>query len=121
MDKIEEPLEEKGQLEFLLETQGDQVYIFPFLLNKTFNEQPFKEDQRLYSVNFGYPIQDTYLISIDLNDKFEIAELPANKKYSLPNNAGLFSVSYKEAEGQLNCNFMFQLNQYSFDEKAYEY
>ena len=117
--KRDEPLKESGTIDISIDAQGDALYLYPFLLNDTYIENPFKKEQRQYAINFGYPIQDTYLLKIDLNGIFEVEELPTNKKYNLPDNLGGIAVSYSVNQDILECSFSLNMRAYQFPASAY--
>jgi len=119
MLSVDEPVREEAIVEASLDIQGEAAYFKPFFLNKTFEKNPFNEEKRQYPIDFGYPINDTYLIKVDLKDIFEIKELPQNKKYSLPNNSGQFVVSYTYKEGILECQFNLQIKGFRFGAEDY--
>lgn len=54
-----------------------KMYIKPlFFLNSSYN--PFKQEERLYPVDFGFPKQDRYSISISIPAGFVVESVPAS-------------------------------------------
>jgi len=116
---LEKPL--KIDYDIALETEliGDKVYINPYFFNTYFSENPFKSDERNFPINFGYPITTTYLMSIDLEDKYTVEQLPENKTLNLFDNIGQCTVIYTENNGKINIRFSFQLTESNFIADAY--
>ena len=115
----DEALKERGAVSIDLDAQGAQVYFNPFVLNTTFDENPFKRTKRQYPINLGHSLTDTYTIKIDLNNVFEVEELPNNTTYKLADNAGSFSIVYTRNEQILECSFTLKLNYYHYSAEAY--
>ncbi|WP_339698637.1 transglutaminase-like domain-containing protein [uncultured Marixanthomonas sp.] len=116
---LEKPL--KIDYDIALETEliGDKVYINPYFFNTYFSENPFKSDERNFPINFGYPITTTYLMSIDLEDKYTVEQLPENKTLNLFDNIGQCTVIYTENNGKINIRFSFQLTESNFIADVY--
>ena len=54
-----------------------KMYIKPmFFLNSSYN--PFKQEERLYPVDFGFPKQERYIISISIPAGFVVESVPAS-------------------------------------------
>jgi hypothetical protein len=73
---------------------GGVIYLDPFIANKL-AENPFKLEKREYPVDFGSPQEDTYMLSLELPESYEVEELPKTLAVGLPGNAGryVYSVS----------------------------
>ncbi len=102
------------------ELTGNKVYLSPFFLQTFYDENPFKLDERSYPVDFGFPIAQTFLMSLDLNNQYTIAEVPQNTIVKLPENAGECSVVYGTTAGKLSIRFSLKLNQYYFTPEKYK-
>lgn len=89
-----------------VEVIGDKLYFSPMLFfARTTN--PFKQEKREYPVDFVYPNQDKYIISLTIPDNYSVEFLPESKSVSLPNNMANFKyvVSMNEKKMQLQCTF----------------
>lgn len=118
-DTPEEPYKEKYEFSLYEQKVGDQLYLFPFLMNTWFAENPFSEKTRTYPIDFGYPVMNNYLVSIDLKDQYEIVKVPENKILKLPNNDGELSVVYDVSGTKINVRLSVKLNTTSYSTEAY--
>ena len=62
---------------------GNTVYLNPFLF-KFFSENPFKLQERSYPIDFGYKDTYIYKIKINIDDSYNILEIPENVNLALP-------------------------------------
>lgn len=119
INAIEKPLKESYSVAIEPETVGDKVILYPFF-NKTYiSENPFKMKERSYPMDFGYPFSNTYLISIDLGNVYEIEQLPKSRTIKLPNDDGECLVTYVSEDNKINIRFNMKLNAYRFPSDAY--
>ncbi len=118
--KIEKPLKENYNISIEPEKVGDKVILYPFF-NKTYlNENPFKMKERSYPIDFGFPFSNTYLVSIDLGNTYEVEQLPTSRSIKLPNDDGEGSVTYVAEGSKINIRFNMKLNTYRFPSDAYQ-
>ncbi|UFH53680.1 DUF3857 domain-containing protein [Spirosoma sp. KNUC1025] len=69
---------------------GDRLYLHPMLTEaRTVN--PFKEEQRLYPVDFGVLIEETFMASYTLPKGFQVEEMPKPAIVTLPEGTGRFT------------------------------
>jgi hypothetical protein len=71
---------------------GNQIYLNPFL-NDIMIENPFKSEKREYPVDFGHPVEWTYLSKITIPEGYTPDEMPQSKIYAMPGNAAKFVYS----------------------------
>ena len=116
---LEEPIKVNYDVTLEAESVGDKVYINPYFFETYFTENPFTAETRQFPINFGYPITNTYLIQIDLSDKYEVEQLPKNKTLNLFDNIGNCTVIYTESNGKINIRYSFKLTEYNFTADAY--
>ena len=120
VSEIEKPLKENYNVTIEPETVGDKVILYPFF-NKTYiSENPFKMKERSYPMDFGFPFSNTYLISIDLGNVYEVEQLPKSRTIKLPNDDGECLVTYATEGSNINIRFNMKLNAYRFPSDAYQ-
>jgi len=95
LDDLSQPLNEK----FLVETSLDSsdpntLYLNPFFVGR-WKKNPFLSSQRLYPVDFGAPLETTFLLNLEYPDAYEVDEIPQSTALVLPQNGGgyLFNVT----------------------------
>ena len=117
---LEQPYKENYDISLYEQPVGDKLFVFPFLMQTYFSENPFKKENRLYPIEFGFPITNNYLISIDVADQYEIVQTPANRLMKLPNNDGEMSVVYNQTANKVNIRLSVKLDNYTFSAEAYK-
>ena len=98
---------------------GNKLFVYPFLMQTYFSENPFSKETRKYPIDFGFPVINNYLVSIDVKDQYEIVKVPENKILKLPNNDGELSVVYDVSGSKVNVRLSAKLNTTSFPTEAY--
>ncbi|MCX2739612.1 DUF3857 domain-containing protein [Pontibacter anaerobius] len=68
---------------------NDIIYLNP-MLGRGEKENPFKLTERLYPVDFGMPIDETYICSFTIPEGYEMEEAPQSIAVNLPENGGRF-------------------------------
>ncbi|WP_298418520.1 DUF3857 domain-containing protein [uncultured Kordia sp.] len=69
---------------------GDKLYFSPLLYLAT-TENPFKSEERVYPVDFGYPWKRKVMMNINIPEGYEIESLPKMTTIRLPDNLGSYS------------------------------
>jgi hypothetical protein len=59
-------------------------------------------------------------LKIDLNNQYQVEQLPTSKSIKLPEGIGSCTVAYSETNGSINVRFNYKLNKYSFSTDYYE-
>ena len=83
-----------------VEEAGNLVYFTPLLFEKT-KENPFKHEERLFPVDFAYPIKENYRITVIYPADYEVEKLPIGSVYKIPNDKGTFTITFFQQENQL--------------------
>jgi len=120
LSEIEKPLKENYTIAIEPEQVGQKVILYPFFNKTHISENPFRMKARSYPMDFGYPFTNTYLVSIDLADTYEVEQLPISRSVKLPNDDGECSVTYVAEGSKINIRFNFKLNAYRFPPDAYQ-
>tara|TARA_R100001369_G_scaffold79167_2_gene109138 strand:- start:2526 stop:4490 length:1965 start_codon:yes stop_codon:yes gene_type:complete len=116
---LEKPFKESYTTK-LEKGNSDKIFLNPFYIETYFTENPFNLEARNYPIDFGFPLTNTYLISIDLNNLYTVEQLPTNTALKLPNGDGAVSVVYSEGDGKVNIRLSLKLNNHSFPAEAYQ-
>lgn len=118
-EDLEQPYKENYAISLEEQPVGDKLYIYPFLMQTYFSENPFTKETRQYPIDFGFPIINNYLVSIDVKDQYQIVKVPENKSLKLPENDGELSVVYDVSGSKVNIRLSVKLNNSSFPTEAY--
>lgn len=117
---LEQPYKESYTISLHEQDVADRLFLYPFLMQPYFSENPFLKETRTYPIDFGFPVINNYLISIDVKDQYEIVRVPENKLLRLPNNDGELSVVYDVTESKVNIRLNVKLSNHSFPTEAYK-
>jgi hypothetical protein len=82
-----------------VEEAGNLVYFTPLLFERT-KENLFKHEERKFPVDFAYPFKETYRMTLNYPQEYEIDKLPKGGNYKLPDEKGSFSITYL-SEGKM--------------------
>lgn len=114
-----EPLKEAYEIILEPDLVGDKVYLNLFFIENYFSKNPFVENERAFPIDFGFPVANTYLISIDLKDVYTLETLPANTLLKLSEKQGEVAVAYNLTGTVINIRLSVRLNQHAFSTEAY--
>ncbi len=89
--EIYQPLAEKYSFKSnnAVEIIGDKMYFAP-LLFFALTENPFKQDEREYPVDFSYPTKDKFMITLNIPDGYQVETYPKEVAIALPEGYGGF-------------------------------
>jgi hypothetical protein len=68
----------------------DIIYLNPMLL-KAQQDNPFKNANRKYPVDFGHPTEEVYICNFTIPEGYAVEEMPKNIMLALPENGGKFT------------------------------
>lgn len=88
---------------------ADKIYINPMLFF-TENENPFKQEKREYPVDFIFPNQDKYTISINLPEGYVVESIPAPLNLSMEEGLGNFSFNIVSNGNQIQLSALVSFN-----------
>lgn len=121
LDSIYTPL--KLEFDILLSDRitegGDRIYFVPVILGR-WEENPFKNEERNFPVDFNYPIQTKYSATISIPDGYEVEELPESLIINLLGEGGKFMYEVKALEKQIIVNYDLTVNQTIFPSMNYK-
>jgi len=121
--KNQEKTDQAFQLIMKLENEKidlDQSYIYvsPFII-KDFFDLPFKQDQRIYPVEFASPNAYQYSASIEIPEGFEVEELPVNMRMAIPEKSMTMTYFAEQMEDRIDIVFKHNINVITYPSEAY--
>ncbi|WP_066223978.1 DUF3857 domain-containing protein [Formosa haliotis] len=93
MDNLNEPNIQYSytfKLNSAAEQIGDQIYVSPMLFF-TNSENIFKQEERLYPIEFNHPRSYTYKVSVMLPEGYKVESLPESARFQFKGGEGDFS------------------------------
>ncbi|MGB5419494.1 hypothetical protein [Algibacter sp.] len=115
-----EDFKESYNIEYNFTTTGDNIYLNPFFV-KFFKENPFKLQERTYPIDFGYSDNYFYLFKIELNDNYELVEIPEQQNITLPNDTGQILFNSQKIGNSLNLSLKFDFKKPIYEPEYYPY
>jgi hypothetical protein len=84
-----------------IEEAGNLAYFTPLLFERT-KENPFKIEERKYPVDFAYPSEEHYRITITLPQGYQMDKLPKSEKFILPGETASFTFLFAAEENRIS-------------------
>ena len=82
------------------EVINGKIYISPMAFFAV-KENPFKQEVREYPVDFGYPIQEKYTISLKIPEGYEVESMPKSMTVDGGEKIGVFRFVIANNNGQI--------------------
>ncbi|MBX2895950.1 MAG: hypothetical protein KF763_10940 [Cyclobacteriaceae bacterium] len=90
VEDLAKPVVEKFEVKSSLEVGSPELlYLNPFFIGR-WKANPFKTDKRLYPVDFGAPLETTFLLALEYPTSYVVDELPPGTALALPQNGGKY-------------------------------
>lgn len=97
---------------------GNKVYLKPLHIFGV-QENPFKDDERNYPINFIYPQTNAYTVTYEIPEGYEVDFLPASKKFVTGSDSINASWIVTKDEKQIKVRFNLDYNIAFIDSKEY--
>ncbi len=97
---------------------GDMIYFNPCLY-ENYEENPFKIDDRMYPVDFGYPMEDRIIYSFYIPEGWQVESLPERIILSLPDEKCKFQYVVQETGGRIMISQTFIIKETMFLPDSY--
>lgn len=91
------------------EMLGDKIYLNP-LMFFTLRENPFKADKREYPIDFVYPYEDKYFITINLPEGYTVDTMPQSFSMSMEENIGSFKYNIQQQGNLIQLMVVIDMN-----------
>uniref|UniRef100_UPI00404919FD DUF3857 domain-containing protein n=2 Tax=Gelidibacter sp. TaxID=2018083 RepID=UPI00404919FD len=92
-----------------VEDIGGKLYFTPMMFLAT-DENPFKENERNYPIDYVYPIADKYLVNIMLPEGYEVESMPQSTRFEFNGTVASFSYIGKQNGSMLQFVITFDIN-----------
>ncbi|MFA9371536.1 MAG: DUF3857 domain-containing protein [Labilibaculum antarcticum] len=108
------------EIENIANMEGERIYFNPILKYKT-SENPFKLEQREYPVNFGHPIQENYILILELPTNYTLEEQPKSELIKLPENGGTYTYRVSKTANKIMIQYKLNISKSQYLPSEYEY
>lgn len=92
-----------------MEEIGGKLYFTPLLFLAP-KENPFKEEQRNYPIDFVFPIADKYMVNIMLPEGYTVETMPESTKFEFNGTEGAFTYIGRQNGTMLQFTISLELN-----------
>lgn len=119
-EELTKPIIETFDLkhDFLTEKIGEHIYFSPMLMFQI-NDNPFKNNERLYPIDFNFPLKESYNLLINIPEGFEVDFLPEQINLKTDNEYLVFKMSVLKKEKLLHVIATFEINSAFVPSKHY--
>jgi hypothetical protein len=122
LDKTNEPLRETINCTVANTGQvnGNLMYIKP-TLKSGWEVNPFKMEKRAYPVEFTYPTNDQYILTLNIPEGYKVEELPKGMNLGLPPEDALFTYAISAEEKTIKMSVKIQVNKITVPADDYSF
>ncbi len=120
LDNTDLPFSAEIELSLSPDGGGERIYWSPFL-RVPYEENPFKQEQRSFPVDFGVPFEETFIVNLMLSSKYSIEELPKSQSIRIPDNGGEFSYYITTSEQMLQFKGVLKINKAIYSPEEYAF
>ncbi len=120
MEDVYQPVKEKAKI--ILNNQcfaTDSLVYLTVLPDRTL-ENPFKQEERKYPVDFKYPKSFSSTVIITLPDNYQPVKIPESQRMTLPNNDATFAYIIAIKGNKLMLNYHLKINKTLFLQADYQ-
>ena len=100
------------------ESISGKLYLSP-MFHLAVSENPFKSEEREYPIDYGFPWQDRYMITINIPEGYKVEHLPEPMAMSLPDNLGQFKYNISSNQDFINVRVELSMNTAVFPPNYY--
>jgi len=116
-DSVDKPFVEEFELLSPDAVSTDIFYISPFFIERR-ARNPFRSNERNYPVDFGAPLEEIIVFTMELPNGYVVDDLPKNSALGLQQNGGryTFSIMALDKKIQMTSNLTLNKTVYSSEE-----
>ncbi|MDC6361332.1 MULTISPECIES: DUF3857 domain-containing protein [Flavobacteriaceae] len=100
------------------ESISGKLYLSP-MFHLAMGENPFKSEKREYPIDYGFPWEDKYLITINIPEGYKVEHLPEPFAMVLPDNLGQFKYNISTNQNFINVRVEMRMNTAIFPPSYY--
>jgi len=116
---LSKPVVEKFKVKSSLETASpDILYLNPFLVGQ-WKSNPFKANERLYPVDFGAPLETTFMLSLEYPENFVVDELPISTALALPQGGGRYICNIANTANKISLTSILNISKSVYSSAEY--
>ncbi len=102
-----------------VEIIGDKMYLSPLLFFAQ-QENPFKQDFRAYPVDFIFPTQDKFTITLTIPEGYSVETMPAGLNLAMDDKMGNFRYTIENTGNKIQLLATFDITKPLFQSEKYD-
>ena len=118
LKKYEYPVLVHFDFDFKNSSSADIIYFNP-MQGENYKTNPFNSIERHYPVEIPYLIDDTYLLTMDIPEGFQVDEMPKSARVNYNGNEGFFEYLIQKGESNIQMRVHLKLNRAFFPVEEY--
>lgn len=95
------------------------IYVNPFPV-RFYADNPLKESQRIYPVEFSYPAQRIINVTITIPENYKVSEISKAKKLVLQDGSASFTFLVAQSDADVQLSAVFKINNDVYQTDMYE-
>ena len=117
------PVVEKMDIELEeIDFSSASSFLFnPFIAGNHWKKNPFRSAERSYPVDFGVPLEETFVMTIELPENLTASDLPPPIGITLPNNGGRFVYECQQLGNKLTITSNLVISRTVYSSQEYHY
>jgi hypothetical protein len=119
LKQIEFPIHFHYDFTFPYEANEDIFYFSP-IIGEVIKDNPFKAVERKFPVEMPYPVDDLYVLNMEIPEGYIVDELPKSAKVAFNENEGYFEYMIAHDEGTIQLRTHLKLNKATFPPEEYK-
>ena len=118
-DNVYSPLIGKFHISNKDSEDSDIIYLNPLVVYQ-FDENPFKEEERIMPIDFAYNTNDNYVLELNIPEGYVVDELPKPVVYQLPGKAAMYQFSASSIGQKVSIINNLKISKLIYDREEYE-
>ena len=120
LDSLQSPVNEHFDitLKNKITKVNGQFFLSPSFFNR-WTENPFKEEMRIYPIDFTIPIENFQLFNLEIPEGFSVLQLPTNVKLVLPDKSASFQMLSSVMDNKVQILFKYNISKPVFYTSEY--
>lgn len=102
----------------VVEVIGDKMYFSPMLFFEK-KENPFKQENRKFPIDYSVPFSDSYLIVVNIPSGYEVESVPEVVNLAMEDNYGYYLFNIKTNNNTIQLSTTFNINSSIIPSKQY--
>jgi len=94
------------------------IYLNPFFVGR-WKKNPFVSNERSFPVDFGAPMETTFLLNLEYTDTYEVDDMPQGTALVLPQNGGRYLFNVTNPSNKISMTSIINLSKVVYSSVEY--